>query len=149
MTRPRKPTAIKKLQGTLQKCRTNPGEPVPTKMLAEAPEDFSESVREIWNYALSVAPPNVLAAIDYSVFAVWCVAVDTFNQARTEVERTGLMAEGSMGQPTKNPAISIMNDAAYLMMKAASELGFTPASRSKVTVIATEKKKDELDDILG
>lgn len=121
MARPRKPTALKKLQGTLQKCRTNPGEPVPTKFLEEAPEDFSDSVREIWNYALSVAPPNVLAAIDYSVFAVWCVAVDTFNQARAEVERTGLLAVGSMGQSTKNPAVSIMNDAAYLMMKAASE----------------------------
>lgn len=149
MARPRKPTALKKLQGTLQKCRTNTLEPQPTQMLQEAPDELPQSVRDIWNYALSVAPPNVLAAIDYSVFAVWCVAVDTFNQAREEVVRTGLMSEGSMGQPTKNPAISIMNDAAYLMLKAASELGFTPASRSKVTVIAKEKEKSELDDILG
>ena len=29
MARPRKPTAIKKLQGTLQPCRTNLNEPKP------------------------------------------------------------------------------------------------------------------------
>ena len=122
---------------------------MPTVMLGECPAEFSSDVREIWNYALSVSPKNVLAAIDYSVFATWCVALDTWNKARVIVDSEGLISKGSMGQPTKNPAISVMNDAAYLMLKCCSELGFTPASRSKVTTIGEDKKKDELDDIQG
>ena len=58
--RPRKPTKLKQLSGTLQKCRTNPNEPVPTGPLPDAPpERLTEAEREAWESILGVIPPGV------------------------------------------------------------------------------------------
>jgi phage terminase small subunit len=41
---------------------------------------------------------------------------------------------GFGGYPLQSPYISIVNRQAEIMMRLASELGFTPASRSRITV---------------
>ena len=42
------PVAVKKLNGTLQKCRTNPNEPVPQRVLGEPPEYMSDVAKKAW-----------------------------------------------------------------------------------------------------
>ena len=54
------PVAVKKIKGTLQKCRTNPHEPRPGGRLGEPPEYMSDIAKEAWIYAVEKAPPGLL-----------------------------------------------------------------------------------------
>ena len=46
------PTAIKKLKGTLQKCRTNPHEPQPEGDLVDPPEYTADGAKQAWRNAI-------------------------------------------------------------------------------------------------
>jgi phage terminase small subunit len=47
--------------------------------------------------------------------------------------------------PVQSPYLSILNKQAMIMLKAASEMGFTPASRSRVEVSDDEQEADPAD----
>lgn len=52
------PVAIKKIKGTLQKCRINPSEPKPVGKLCMPPEYMSETAKEAWDYAVAKEPSH-------------------------------------------------------------------------------------------
>ena len=132
--RPRKPTAVKKLQGTLQKCRTNPAEPVPQNDLkAMSPPDYlTETAREIWTFALSQAPERMLSTLDFGVFSEWVVVYDQFLTISAGIKRDGTLQETADGELIPSPLISKLQSTINLLRGLQSDLGFTPASRSKV-----------------
>jgi len=41
---------------------------------------------------------------------------------------------GQNNTPTQNPLVGMMNKQAELMLKSAAQMGFTPASRSRVSM---------------
>lgn len=57
---PRKPTALKQLQGTTRPCRTNPNEPMPTGPLPDAPpEHLTAEERAAWESLVGIIAPGV------------------------------------------------------------------------------------------
>jgi len=60
------PAVVKEIKWTLQKCRTNPREPKPTRALCTPPDYMSDSAKEAWNYAAH-SPPGLLSALDGAV----------------------------------------------------------------------------------
>ncbi len=130
------PTEIKRLKGTLQPCRTNPNEPQPVGTLADPPAYMSVGAKAAWRYALECAPPNLLTRLDMSVLEVWACAADLYRQAQEGLQQTGLLVEAAgSGVPMVSPYLSIANKQAQVMTRAAIEMGFTPASRTKVIAI--------------
>ena len=75
------PTEIKKLRGTLQKCRTNPHEPQPQGDLVAPPEYMSDGAKQAWRYAIDSAPEHLLRKLDMSVLEVWSCAADLYRKA--------------------------------------------------------------------
>lgn len=146
------PTTVKKLKSTLQKCRTNPREPKPEGELVEPPEYMSEGAKAAWCYALECAPPHLLKRLDMSVLEVWACAADLYRKAQAGISKTGLLVKApNTGVPMQSPYLAIANKLAQIMTKAATEMGFTPASRSRVT-LPMEAADDDLDpraDIAG
>lgn len=145
------PTVLKKIRGNPSNTPINEREPMPVGDLVTAPEWMSEDQRAGWNYAIAHAPPGLLRIIDRSALAVWVVAEDLHVQACKFQARAGLLtrvgppppkAEPGMPQEPDNrplqqsPFLPIINKQAFLMLKAAAELGFTPASRSRVATSA-------------
>ncbi len=57
------PVAIKKIKGTLQKCRTNPHEPRPDGQLGAPPEYMSDIAKEAWTYAVENAPLGLFSSL--------------------------------------------------------------------------------------
>ena len=139
MTVGRKPksTHLHIVQGTFRPHRHRKrldGEPKPAGSLSEPPEWFSEGQRAVWAYGLRHAPAGLLRAIDGSIFMAWCVACDIHRQAVEELNKLG--PEALVG-PSENQArvlVKIVNGQALIMLKLASELGFSPVSRTRVTV---------------
>ena len=146
------PTKVKQIKGTLQKCRTNPREPKPDGDLVEPPDYMTEGAKSAWRYALECAPPNLLKRLDMSVLEIWACAADLYRKAQAGISKTGLLIKApNTGVPMQSPYLAIANKQAQIMTKAAVEMGFTPASRSRV-ILPMEAVDDEIDqwaDIAG
>ena len=65
---------------------------------------------------------------------IWAGAAEIYRQAQLMIQAEGLFTLApKTGVPVVTPYLSIANTQALLMTKAAIEMGFTPASRSKVS----------------
>lgn len=138
--RKRKPTHLRVLDGTAGKARhATPDEPQPEGDLKVPPHWMTERQKDLWRCALATVPPGLLRELDSSCFVVWVVASDAHSEAAQKVAQYGQMVKSPVNQtPMQSPYVSIMNKQAMLMLKAASEMGFTPSSRTRVKI---EKKK--------
>lgn len=145
------PTTVKKIKGTLQKCRTNLREPKPVGELVEPPEYMSDGAKAAWRYALECAPPGLLKKLDMSILEVWASAADLYRKAQAGINKTGLLVKApNTGVPMQSPYLAIANKQAQIMAKAAVEMGFTPASRSRVQVpLEAADEMDPWADIAG
>ena len=145
------PTTVKKIKGTLQKCRTNQREPKPVGDLVEPPAYMSDGAKAAWRYALECAPPGLLRKLDMSILEVWASAADLYRKAQDGLIKTGLLVKTpNTGVPMQSPYLAIANKQAQIMTKAATEMGFTPASRSRVALpLESVDNEDPWADIAG
>jgi P27 family predicted phage terminase small subunit len=138
------PNTVKKIKGTLQKCRVNLREPQPQGDLVEPPLYMTDGAKNAWRYAIESAPQHLLRRLDMSVLEVWACAADLYRQAQTGLAKTGLLIKApNTGVPMQSPYLAIANKQAQIMTKAATEMGFTPASRSRI--ILPMEAADDLD----
>ncbi|RYE77740.1 MAG: P27 family phage terminase small subunit [Oxalobacteraceae bacterium] len=81
------------------------------------------------------APRGLLKLLDRSILAVWVVAEDLHRKAAEKIVQFGLLTKSpNAGLPLQSPYLAILNKQAQIMLKGAAELGFTPASRTRVQV---------------
>ena len=51
------------------------------------------------------------------------------------IEKFGMLTKApNTGQPMQSPYLPVVNRQAHIMLKAAEQLGFTPAARSRVQI---------------
>lgn len=135
--RKHKPTEAHRLEGTLRPDRhgSRSEEPKAEGSLGEPPVWLTEGQKVGWRYALEHAPTGVLGLIDRTMLAVWVVAEDLHRQACEKVAGVGaglIIRSTSKGEPIQNPYLAILNKQAQILIKAASELGFSPAGRPRL-----------------
>jgi len=147
--RKRKPTRLKKLAG-------NPGKrpialaPEPQGALLAAPEWLTAAQQAGWAYAISNAPPELLRRLDRAVLAIWVVAEDIHRQAALKVAEFGILTKSPEKQtPMQSPFLPILNKQAQIMLKAASEMGFTPASRARIDVGEQAAQRDKFSEYMS
>lgn len=135
------PTKLRELHGNPRKAPLPRFEPKPVGDLSVAPDWLSEGQQSNWDYALAQSPPGLLKRIDRGSLIAWVVAEDLHRQAAIAQSKVGLlikvrtrasMSQDNPGIPAASPYINIINQQAKIMLKAASELGFTPVSRPRV-----------------
>ena len=129
-----KPTSLKVVEGTFRKDRANPHEPKPSGDLSEAPEHFTQEQKAVWDYAIANSPLGLLKKLDLSVLEAWVTACVFHREASKKVSTAGQVIKTPAGYPVMNPYMANMNKQAQIMLKAAAEMGFTPASRSRIVV---------------
>lgn len=144
--RPRKPTAVKRLQGTLQPCRTNKNEPQPQTSLKciQAPDFLSEKAKSLWDFALAQAPEAMLTSLDFSVFANWADTMAKIIECEEIIKQQGLfIVDEKTGIAKPHPMAKFQDNLKYTLKAYLTELGFTPASRSKVNIQPKDKEENE------
>lgn len=138
------PTALKIIAGNPGKRPLNVNEPQPRSDLAAPPDWMTDRQKESWCEVIALAPPGLLKDVDSSIFAAWIVAFDLYQEANEKLSRTGMLIKApNTGVPMQSPYLAIVNKQAQIMMKAAAEMGFTPASRSRVVVKREAGKADD------
>jgi P27 family predicted phage terminase small subunit len=100
----------------------------------DAPAYFSDAQRVVWDYAIAHAPAGLLKLLDTSVLEIWVVACVFHREAVQRVGASGQVIKTQAGYPITSPYLSNANKQAQIMLKAASEMGFTPASRTRIVV---------------
>lgn len=131
---PKKPTALKLVTGNPGKRPLNKKEPKPRGNLYDPPDWLTDDQRKGWEYAIESAPYGLLKRVDRSTLVAWVVAEDLHRQATEKLNGGAMLIKTPNGMPVQSPYLSIINKQAQIMLKAAAEMGFTPASRSRVEV---------------
>ena len=144
MARPRKPTAIKKLQGTLQKCRTNQDEPKAQGDLKKVlpPAYLAADEKAIWQYALEQVPDDMLSTMDFAIFLQWVTLHYQLIRIQQKLTEEGMFLLDHNGISFEHPLLKLQIKLQQNLIRVCTELGFTPASRSKVQVKKDTKEPD-------
>jgi P27 family predicted phage terminase small subunit len=88
-----------------------------------------------------------MTRIDEASFAAFCQTYARWLEVNTYLRDAPLLLESARGGLEINPAVKLLDQLQTAMMKAASEFGLSPGSRSKVTTNTV--REDELGDFLG
>jgi P27 family predicted phage terminase small subunit len=139
---PRKPTAQKKLEGTHRKDREAPNALTfdPIRDALDPPADLKpEAARQCWTtVAHELHLKGMLATVDLALLRAYCYHVALMLEAEQELEANGktttLTNKNGSSYPVKSPWIGILSDATEKVHKIGQQFGFSPASRTRVSV---------------
>jgi len=150
-----KPTVTKDLQGTLQPCRTNEDEPMPTLLEGvECPEHLEgdEVARSTWNYyAPLLIKTRILSELDLDTLANFCGIVSDLRGLRKDIQEHGrllyvekMREDGSKYYDAKtNPACTQYNNLLTQFRGYSSNLGLDPTSRPRLKVEGKPEPEEE------
>jgi P27 family predicted phage terminase small subunit len=96
-----------------------------------------------------LASLRIITALDRSALAAYCNAYGLWAEATEAIQKYGTMVKSPTGYPIQSPYVSIANRQAEIMMRIASEFGFTPASRSRISAPAEDRSQAGLFDLVG
>ena len=138
-----KPTSLKLISMSHNIRKDSCGEPRPEGELCAPPEDLSEKQKVLWQHAIEHAPRGLLRHLDAQMLAIWVIAADMHHEAMLQVQKYGMVVKSpTQGIPVQSPYLPIINRQAEIMLRAASELGFSPTSRSRITLTDAGKKEN-------
>jgi P27 family predicted phage terminase small subunit len=139
---------MKVLTGNPGKRPMNKYEPKPELTIPECPNELGPVVRREWDrLASELDKLKILNALDRAALAAYCGAHTLWAEATEAIQKFGTMVKSPSGYPIQSPYVSIANRQAEIMMRIASEFGFTPASRSRISTLI--KNEPNLFDLLG
>ena len=141
--RKRVPTTLRILRGNPRQHAINRREPIPVGHLKKAPAWMSNEEKAEWDYAIENSPPALLKRLDSSTLSTWAVAVVLHRKASLAVTEYGLTTiHPRSGAEMVSPYVNALNKQALIVLRTAEQLGFSPASRSRIQLPAAEGSKD-------
>jgi P27 family predicted phage terminase small subunit len=136
-----KPTRLKMLTGNPGRRPLNINEPKPEAVVPECPVELGPVARREWDrLAGELAPLRLLTNLDRAALAAYCGAYGMWAEATEAIQKFGTMVKSPSGYPVQSPYVSIANRQAEIMMRIASEFGFTPASRSRISTPSADER---------
>jgi P27 family predicted phage terminase small subunit len=132
-----KPTVLHKLHGTFNVTRHRQDKPAAAEILAP-PAWFDRAQKRRWARMLRDAPKKVLRRADTETMAAYVVAgelIQTAVTAQRKIDATAqlpLVVRTEKGNVAISPYTKILLKAIPMLVRTASELGFTPSSRTRL-----------------
>ncbi len=119
--------------GTPRKPSRSRKEPVAEPLAPECPPELGPIARAEWFRIVPYLAAKIeLTPLDRGPLAIYCVSYERWLEGIEALQKYGTMMKTPKGFPVQSPYVSIVNREADVMMRIASEYGFTPASRAKV-----------------
>jgi P27 family predicted phage terminase small subunit len=147
--RPRKPTALKKLQGTFRKDRAVANEPEPPKTCPDKPKGLDKIAAERWDFlAPQLHQMGVLTLVDGSVLEGFCRHYSRAVQADRAIDKFGMIVETPFG-PKLNPAVRVSRESWTVLNQLSAKLGLSPSDRARLSVPEKAPVDDTEEDLFG
>ena len=141
---PRKPRALKVLEGETRPSRIGANEPRPAPVRPDCPEFLNEAAAAIWeDLGPRLEDIGVLTIVDESVLAEYCAAYEEAQRLDRYLNEHGLTFETANGYVGQRPEVAVRHKAWDRARRAGAELGIGAASRGRIDVAAAS---DETDD---
>ena len=130
-----KPTRLKLLTGNPGKRALNAHEPQPEPTVPECPVELGPVARREWDrLAVELSALRILTNLDRAALAAYCGAYAMWAEATEAIQKFGTMVKSPSGFPQQSPYVAVANRQAEIMIRIAAEFGFTPASRSRISM---------------
>ncbi len=156
--RPKKPTKLKLVQGTLRKSRTNENEPEPEPVseVPRPPSYLTKYAKKLWKtLAGELVEKGILTVVDLPALEVCCEAYGQYRAAHEAVfrpvdketgKRTKRTLAGYMeGKNSQTmPEYMSMTKAFYYFKAYLIEFGMTPASRGRIDLPDSGEEEDPM-----
>jgi P27 family predicted phage terminase small subunit len=128
-----KPTRLKLLTGNPGKRALNMDEPQPEPAIPDCPPELGDVAKREWDRLVGeLATLRIVTNLDRAALAAYCNAYALWADSIGAIQKYGTMVKSPNGYPVQSPYIAIANRQAEIMLRIAAELGFTPASRSRI-----------------
>lgn len=154
--RPRKPTALHELQGTGQKSRMNPLEPVLASRLPDRPSWIEDDPMAMGLYdqvVQYVHNMGIATEVDGLALSILADQLSIYIEMRQKIRAEGVIieVEGSQGQTKKipHPCLPQMQTTVTTIHKFLREYGLTASSRPNVSSLDNDKEVNSFDDFLN
>jgi P27 family predicted phage terminase small subunit len=132
---------MKVLTGNPGKRPLNMNEPHPEPVIPECPAELGPRARAEWDrLSQQLGSLRLLTDLDRAALAAYCAAYALWAEATEAIQKYGAMVKSPTGYPIQSPYVSIANRQAEIMMRIASEFGFTPASRSRISAPVEQQR---------
>jgi P27 family predicted phage terminase small subunit len=136
-----KPTRLKVLTGNPGKRPLNTNEPRPEAAIPDCPVELGAVAHREWDRLVGeLSVLRILTNLDRAALAAYCGAYAMWAEATEAIQKYGTMVKSPSGYPGQSPYVSIANRQAEIMMRIASEFGFTPASRSRISTPSANER---------
>jgi P27 family predicted phage terminase small subunit len=137
-----RPTRLKLIDGVTNPRRLNLREPeyAPLDLSVVPDELVDEIARSEWTrIAPLLSVRGHVTAVDRSTLLAYCELYARWRRLEHEARVHPMIVRAPTGYPIPSPAVAMANRAFSLMLRAASELGITPSSRSRVSASGDER----------
>ena len=142
-----KPTRMKVLTGNPGKRPLNVSEPSLDAAVPECPPELGPVAHREWDRLVGeLTVLKLLTNLDRAALAAYCGSYSLWAESMEAIQKFGTMVKSPSGYPIQSPYVAIANRQAEIMMRIASEFGFTPASRSRFST--PSKAEPTLFDVL-
>lgn len=133
-----KPSALRRLQGNPGKRGCNHEEPQPPEGMPDCPDHLNGIAREEWDRLAGVLHAmGVVTLVDRAALAAYCQCYGRWVEAEEKMQSTPMLLKTATGYVQQFPWLSIANKQLELMGRYMTELGLTPASRSRIVSLVT------------
>jgi P27 family predicted phage terminase small subunit len=151
MAYPRKPAALKRLQGNPGKRAIAP-EPEPGRLakLPRCPSWVTGEGRRAWVVlGKELLGAGLLTSADVAAFGALCQQWGIYTAAAERIAHDGVVVKLANGAPVRSPWVGIANGALDRVVVLLREFGGSPAARSRVALAAdASPAADDLAKIL-
>ena len=146
MARKPTPTALKKMRGTVQPCRSNKKEIDigPVTQLPYAPRWFTPTQSKIYKTkGDQLKVMGLLTSLDFELFISFCKEYGDYIDTATQLNKIPLASFMNEADDYIFKRISKINRESWERSKAlASEFGFTPSARAKMAMPGNDDPGD-------
>lgn len=142
------PTHLKVLRGNPGKRKLNRREPKPQGSLGSAPAWLNKAAKAEWRRVLKEAPTGLLTSLDRQVLAQYCQNVARIAALERIVEEEGYTFLSEKGYVCQRPEMGMLKNLQTIQRGLCAELGFSPSSRSRVTIAEPDEQKDPTEELL-
>jgi len=145
---PKKPTALRKLEGNPSKRPFPRNEPQPDPSMPECPEWLLDDAKDEWD---RVAPElhrlGLLTQLDRVALAAYCQSYAKWKQADEWIKENGTVypirgPDGEVRYLQQVPQVSIANQCLKQIRAFCAEFGLTPAARARME-LPNEREEDD------
>lgn len=152
--RPKKPTALRKLEGNPSKRPYPKNEPQPDLSIPDCPDWLLPEAKEEWE---RVAPQlnklGLLTQLDRTALAAYCQSYAKWAEAERWLKEHGpvypiLNEDGSVRYLQQAPQVGIANQCLKQIRAFCSEFGLSPASRCRIELPSGKGEDKFLDQLI-